>query len=68
VEQVTLKINGMTGDHCVSVIRSALLELSGVSAVEIHFKEGNADVTFDSNKVSLTALQEIVKNQGYVVS
>lgn len=68
LEQVTLKIDGMTGDYCAAVIRSALLESSGVSAVEIHFKEGNATVTFDPSKVSQSALQEIVENQGYVVS
>ncbi|MCA0171164.1 heavy-metal-associated domain-containing protein [Bacillus sp. RAR_GA_16] len=68
MEQVTLKIDGMTGDYCAAVIRSALLESDGVSAVEIHCKEGNAEVTFDPSKVSRSALQEIVENQGYVVS
>lgn len=68
MEHVTLTIDGMTGDYCVAVIRSVLLELKGVSAVEIHFKEGNAEVTFDPNVVSLSVLQDIVEKQGYVVS
>ncbi len=64
---MTMNIKGMTCEHCRTAVRSALLELEGVSAVEVHLEEGHADVTFDSNKVSTSALNEAIEEQGYDV-
>lgn len=67
MEQATITIKGMTCDHCKSAVRTALLELDGVSAVEVHLDEGHADVTFDANKVPTSKLKEAVEEQGYDV-
>ncbi|TKD70024.1 copper chaperone CopZ [Pseudalkalibacillus hwajinpoensis] len=67
MEQATINIKGMTCEHCKSAVRTALLELEGVSAVEVHLEDGHADVTFDSNKVLTSKLKEAVEEQGYDV-
>ncbi|WP_347549706.1 copper chaperone CopZ [Pseudalkalibacillus hwajinpoensis] len=67
MEQKTIMIKGMTCDHCKSAVRTALLELDGVSAVEVHLEEGNADVTYDSDKVAASDLNEAIEEQGYDV-
>ncbi|MBN8208175.1 copper chaperone CopZ [Bacillus sp. NTK071] len=67
MEQATIHIKGMTCDHCKSAVRTALLELDGVSAVEVHLEDGHADVTFDSNQVPTSKLKEAVEEQGYDV-
>lgn len=67
MEKTTLKIKGMTGENCMVIVRTALLELNGVLAVEVHLKEGNAKVTYDKNEVSSSDIQKVVEKQGYDV-
>ncbi len=49
------------------IVRTALLELNGVLAVEVHLKEANAKVTYDKNEVSSSDIQKVVEMQGYDV-
>ena len=49
------------------IVRTALLEMNGVLAVEVHLKEGNAKVTYDKNEVSSSDIKKVVEKQGYAV-
>ena len=42
--QTILKIEGMSCEHCVRHVKSALLELDGVTNAEIRLEEGAAAV------------------------
>ncbi len=65
MEQTTLKIEGMTCDHCKAAVTNALQELEGVSEVEVDVKAGTAKVAFDSSNVSISEMNEAVEEQGY---
>ena len=65
MEQTTLKIEGMTCDHCKSAVTTALKELEGVSGVEVNVEEGTATVSYDASRVSVSTMNEAVEEQGY---
>ncbi|WP_226659992.1 copper chaperone CopZ [Pseudalkalibacillus hwajinpoensis] len=65
MEQTTLKIEGMTCDHCKAAVTNSLKELEGVSEVEVDVKAGTAKVAYDSSSVSISEMNEAVEEQGY---
>jgi copper ion binding protein len=46
--EVTLKVEGMTCDHCVMHVTSALEEIDGVSKAKVSLKKNEALVKFDA--------------------
>ncbi|MFC3882172.1 copper chaperone CopZ [Bacillus songklensis] len=67
MEKVTLNVQGMSCGHCVKAIEGSVGELSGVSKVTVHLAEGQVDVEFDANKVSVEQIKETIDDQGYDV-
>ena len=65
MEQTTLKIEGMTCDHCKAAVNNALKELEGVAEVDVNVKEGTAKVSYESSRVSVSEMNEVVEEQGY---
>ncbi len=63
----TLKVEGMTCNHCRMSVTKALKELDGVTDVVVELEGKKADVTFDPSKVSLQDLKEAVVDAGYQV-
>ncbi len=67
METTTLNVKGMTCGHCVAAVEGNVGKLDGVSSVKVDLGKGTADVTFDQEKVSLTAIKEEIEEQGYDV-
>ncbi|MBF0709518.1 MULTISPECIES: copper chaperone CopZ [Bacillales] len=65
MEQTTLKIEGMTCDHCKAAVTTALQELEGVSEVNVNVEEGTAKVSYNASSVSVSEMNEAVEEQGY---
>lgn len=65
MKQVTLKVNGMSCQHCVSSVEKALSEIGAKGQVDL----ANASVTveYDEAKVNLDAVKEAIEDQGYDV-
>lgn len=53
MENVTLKVTGMSCGHCVNAVEGNVGKLSGVESVKVHLDAGKVDVAFDNEKVSL---------------
>ncbi|MDN4073323.1 copper chaperone CopZ [Fictibacillus terranigra] len=68
MEKKTLKVKGMSCNHCVNAIEGNVGKLAGVTEVKVNLSEGKVDVTFDSNKVSLEKIKETIDDQGYDVA
>jgi copper ion binding protein len=58
MEQKTLKVEGMSCDHCVMAVTNALSGLSGVADVVVSLKDKTASFKFDS---ALAPIEDIVK-------
>ncbi|MEC4683101.1 MAG: cation transporter [Nitrospirota bacterium] len=62
--ETTLKISGMTCNHCVMAVSKALKEVAGVEKVEVSLERGEAKVSGSALRERLVA---VVKEEGYEV-
>ncbi|CAH2462675.1 MULTISPECIES: copper chaperone CopZ [Bacillus] len=67
MEQLTLKVEGMSCGHCVNSIESNVKELNGVEQVKVQLAEGTVEVTIDSSVVTLKDIVVVIEDQGYDV-
>jgi Cu+-exporting ATPase len=65
LDNVTIKIEGMTCEHCVKRVHDALAKLDGVSSVDV--KIGEAVVSYDSSKLDLEDIKRAVEAEDYKV-
>jgi len=63
----TLKIQGMTCNHCVMRVAKALKGTAGVQDAQVDLQKAQAVVTYDDAKVSLDNLSFAVVEAGYKV-
>jgi copper chaperone len=67
MEKTTLQVTGMTCGHCEKAVKTALLNLEGVTEVNVSLKDGKVMVGYDLSKASVGKLKEAVEDQGYDV-
>lgn len=63
----TIKVEGMSCEHCKHAVEDALTNLDGVSTANVNLEEGNVKVDFDDNKVTSPNMYEAIEDQGYDV-
>ncbi|MCY8808608.1 copper chaperone CopZ [Bacillus atrophaeus] len=68
MEQTTIKVEGMSCQHCVKAVESSVGELNGVSAVHVNLEAGEVDVSFHAGQVSLKEITDAIEDQGYDVA
>ncbi|HSJ07558.1 MAG TPA: heavy metal-associated domain-containing protein [Longimicrobiales bacterium] len=61
----TLKVSGMTCQHCVRAVREALEGQDGVHSADVDLTAGRAVVEYDEDRVSPEALAGAVAEEGY---
>lgn len=62
----TIKVKGMSCQHCVKAVTKALSEMEGVENVKVDLSKGEA--TFEEVKpVDAEALREKIKKAGYEI-
>ncbi|MGZ3594697.1 MAG: heavy-metal-associated domain-containing protein [Syntrophales bacterium] len=63
----TVKIKGMTCNHCVMAVTKALKEIDGISNVKVDLQR--AEATFDEVKpVDMKVVKERIGKAGYEVA
>ena len=63
----TLKIQGMTCNHCVVRVAKALKALPGVQDAQVDLQKGEAAVTYDDTSITPDKLSFAVVDAGYKV-
>jgi copper chaperone len=63
----TLKIQGMTCNHCAMRVSKALKSVSGVQDAQVDLQKGEASITFDEAKVTQENMAKAVVEAGYKV-
>jgi copper ion binding protein len=61
----TLKIEGMTCQHCVMRVKKAVEQLPGVSQAEVAI--GAARITYDESRIKEQDLEQAVEKAGYKI-
>jgi copper chaperone CopZ len=64
--QTTLKIEGMSCEHCVKAVKTALEETVGVRSAAVSLKDKSAAVDHEDGVIS-AALKAAVEEAGYEV-
>jgi copper ion binding protein len=64
--KTTLKIEGMSCEHCVMHVKKALEGIAGVKSAAVSLKTNSAEVDHDG-KADLTLMKEAVTEAGYEV-
>ena len=63
----TLKVQGMTCNHCVMRVAKALKAVPGVQDAKVDLQKAEAVVSYDDAKVSPEKLSSAVVEAGYKV-
>jgi copper chaperone len=67
MSKTTLKIQGMTCNHCVMRVAKALKAVPGVQDAQVDLQKAEAVVTYDEGKTSQDKLTAAVTEAGYKV-
>lgn len=67
METTTIELPAMYADHHVQEVRRILLEMPGVEEVYASSGFQVAEITYDSEKIKLEALEEVLGTAGYLV-
>ncbi len=63
-----IAITGMTCSGCARAVERALLELDGVKAVKVNWKEGTVNVTYDDAAVTMKQIHTAIREAGFGVA
>ena len=64
-EHLKLLVDGMTCDHCVRNVESALQAVAGVESAKVDLAAGSATVRFDADVAGLDDFRKAVGEAGY---
>ncbi len=62
----TIKIKGMTCNHCVMAVNKALNEIEGIKDVKVDLQKGEA-IFEEAKPVDMNIVRERIKKAGYEV-
>lgn len=65
MENVVIKVGGMSCGGCVKSVRGALAALAGVTQVEVSLEAGEARVVYDPARVTLARLGQTIEEAGF---
>jgi len=68
MESKTLKVNGMSCEHCVKAVNGALGAITGVSDIVVSLKEGTVSFKHDSALAPLETIKSAIVEEGYEVA
>jgi len=63
-----INVNGMSCDHCVQTITTALKGLTGVSTVEVDLEKKVVTVGFEEIKIDLKTISAKINEVGFEVA
>ena len=65
MEEVTIKVGGMSCQGCVKNVTGALSATAGVDSVAVSLEAGEARVSYDPATVSANALRAVIEEVGF---
>ncbi|MDR2771052.1 MAG: copper chaperone CopZ [Clostridiales Family XIII bacterium] len=67
MEKTILNVDGMSCEHCVKAVTSAVGSLDGVSEVSVDLSAKTVTVAHDAAKAPLDEIKLAIEDQGYEV-
>lgn len=66
MKTVVLKVHGMSCQHCVRTVQQTLLEVEGVSTVEVTLQPGQATILCSDTVTGLDLVKALQERTDYV--
>lgn len=67
MEKTIISVKGMSCEHCVNAVKSAVEGLDGVSNASVDLASNTVTVEFDGQKVTVDKIKAEIEEQGYDV-
>lgn len=67
MENTTIKIKGMSCNHCVHSVTKALKGITGVKEVNVSLDKGEAKIAYEPEKTSVDQFKSAIEEEGYSV-
>jgi copper chaperone len=67
MDNMTLKVSGMSCEHCVKAVNNALAAISGVADIAVSLKDGTVSFSHDPALAPLDAIKAAITEEGYEV-
>jgi copper chaperone len=64
---VVLNVPSVSCNHCKMAIEGAVGRLKGVVAVAVTVEDKSVDVRFDADQIGLSAIEQVIADEGYEV-
>ena len=65
MEKVTLKVEGMSCEHCVKAVTDAISGIGGTANVEVDLKSKIATFSYDPAKTGIGAIKSAIAEEGF---
>ena len=65
MRQETIKVEGMTCQHCVETITDALNNITGLNTVNVDLVKKEVSVTFNENETELKKISDKIIEVGF---
>jgi len=67
VEDVKIKVEGMTCEHCQKRVHDAIAALDGVTSLNVDLDTGEATISYDSSRIEVDQIKQAVRDADYQV-
>ena len=67
MKDLTLRVEGMTCNHCVMTVKRAVMSVSGVEEAEVSLKDGLVSIKAEDS-VSEEEIKRAIESAGYRVA
>ncbi|KXZ39892.1 Cu+-exporting ATPase [Alkalithermobacter thermoalcaliphilus JW-YL-7 = DSM 7308] len=64
-KQISIPIQGMSCSSCAKALENEIRKIYGVEKVHVNFATEKANITYESDKVRLSKIKQIIINAGY---
>jgi copper chaperone len=68
MEKITLKVEGMSCEHCVKAVTNAVSALPGLAGVSVDLKGGTVSFSYESAQTPLETVKAAIVDAGYEVT
>ena len=65
MQQETIKVEGMTCQHCVEIITDALNNVTGLNTVDVDLVKKEVSVKFNENETKLKKISDKIIEVGF---
>lgn len=67
MQNIILKVDGMSCSHCENRIKKAVGGLTGVGGVKVSLADKTVSVDYDPSLIAETKIRETIEHEGYDV-